>query len=321
MRRFLSGLVGLVGGIITVATIVGIAGGAWWVFDLLANFRLQYALAGLVVALAAYLLNNRVIAVIVLATVGFNAALIAPLYLREPTEAAGPDRLEIISFNVQLSNPLQQLDWILGNEPDFVFLFESSRVAEDLLVDVADGYDVLSGIVEPRNFGATVLARSDLGARIEWLPFADAGGEAVLLEVSFPGGADDGSQGGETVSLIGIHPPSPITARQAELRDVFLEAAGDFLATVEGPKIVTGDFNATPWTHGFRLVSEPSDLVNSQEGYGYSGTWRSNFWPAARIPIDHLLHSRELTVVDREVGPELATDHLPIRVELAWANG
>jgi endonuclease/exonuclease/phosphatase (EEP) superfamily protein YafD len=38
-----------------------------------------------------------------------------------------------------------------------------------------------------------------------------------------------------------------------------------------------------------------------------------------RIPIDHLVYDDGLTVVDREVGPELDADHRPIRVVVAPA--
>jgi endonuclease/exonuclease/phosphatase (EEP) superfamily protein YafD len=35
------------------------------------------------------------------------------------------------------------------------------------------------------------------------------------------------------------------------------------------------------------------------------------------VPIDHLLHSEALVAYDRQLGPELGSDHLPLVVDLA----
>jgi endonuclease/exonuclease/phosphatase (EEP) superfamily protein YafD len=35
-----------------------------------------------------------------------------------------------------------------------------------------------------------------------------------------------------------------------------------------------------------------------------------------RVPIDHLLHSDTLSVVDRRLGPAMGSDHFPLIVDL-----
>jgi len=44
-------------------------------------------------------------------------------------------------------------------------------------------------------------------------------------------------------------------------------------------------------------------------------TWHAHL-PAPRIPIDHVLVPPEATVLRREVGPDIGSDHLPIEAEI-----
>ncbi|NIR40837.1 MAG: hypothetical protein GWN07_33670, partial [Actinobacteria bacterium] len=48
---------------------------------------------------------------------------------------------------------------------------------------------------------------------------------------------------------------------------------------------------------------EPADLVNSQIGNGIGATWPAQLWWPVRIPLDHVLHTDDLTAVEREIGP------------------
>ncbi len=299
---------------VAAASLLGFAGKLWWGFDLLANFRLQYLLVLAPLAVAVALTGDRRWAAAIGAVALLNGLLIAPLYLGSPASPQGDDRLEIVSFNIQLSHPRQQLDWIMEGDPDLVLLFESSRLAESVLPDLVDGYAVLSGIDAENNYGLTVLARQELvddGLVLVNLALAGGQGDSARLNVPF---------GGETVSVFGIHPPSPSNPLRSTARDRFLEVAGQAVADVEGPVVVVGDFNATPWSHGFRLLADPGDLHNSQVGFGYAGTWPASLPAVLRIPLDHLLHSDHLTTVSRDLGPELSSDHLPIRVTLARAS-
>ena len=81
---------------------------------------------------------------------------------------------------------------------------------------------------------------------------------------------------------------------------------------------MTGDFNASTWSRGFALVGDPADLINSQRGFGVQPSWPAGN-PLVGIPIDHLIHSRELTTIDRHLGESLGSDHFPLIVTIGWA--
>lgn len=290
-------------------TVIGVLGDAWWGFDLLANFRLQYLI---VLGLAAAMLfrsGQRLAGGVFLAVALFNAAMIAPLYLNAPESAAGESRLAIVSSNMQTQTSRQQVSWLVASDPDLIFMFESSRQTEDLLRTTGLGYEITSAI-EPNNaFGLSVMSKEPI--EFEQLPSSRDGGDAIRLVAQL---------GGEPVVIYAVHPPSPSNPVRSEARDRLLERVGIAAAAEELPVIVVGDFNATPWSAGFRKLADPGELVNSQAGYGYSATWPAFLWPVFGVPLDHLVHSDDLTTVEREVGPSLGPDHRPIRVLLGFAE-
>lgn len=304
LRRLLTGL-GIAAG---AGSIIGIFGGLWWGFDLLANFRLQYLIVLAVAAAALFAGGKRVGSALLAGIALYNAALIVPLYGNDPAPAANEARLEIVSANMQARTSRQMVNWLVATDPDLVFLFESSRQTEDLLREADLGYVVTSGIEPENSYGLSILSRGSVD--FEMLPSARDGGDAVRLETRL---------GEQTVVVYAIHPPSPSNPTRSEARDKLLTRIGLAAADEVLPVVVVGDFNATPWSHGFRQLVEPGDLHNSQEGFGYGATWHADVWPLLGVPLDHLVHTRDLTVVDREVGPSVGPDHRPIRVVLARA--
>ncbi|MEO0587954.1 MAG: endonuclease/exonuclease/phosphatase family protein, partial [Planctomycetota bacterium] len=84
--------------------------------------------------------------------------------------------------------------------------------------------------------------------------------------------------------------------------------------------VVAGDFNATPFSSSFAALGR-AGLINSQRGHGWSATWPGELIPLGLgIPIDHVVHSADLTTVSRDVGPRLGSDHHAVVVDLAWAR-
>ena len=124
----------------------------------------------------------------------------------------------------------------------------------------------------------------------------------------------------EPIRLALLHPAVPSTSGLAARHERFLSLAG---ASIRAAKsgIVLGDLNTTPWSAGYRELLEEAGLEDTREGYGLQTTWPS-FLPAAlRIPVDHVLVTPDLAAADRQVGPEVGSDHLPVWVELAARAG
>lgn len=80
--------------------------------------------------------------------------------------------------------------------------------------------------------------------------------------------------------------------------------------------IIAGDLNTTPWSPHFRQLIRQTKLRDSQKGFGLQPSWPA--WaPWLGIPIDHVLLSQRLHILQRKVGPDVGSDHLPVFVELS----
>ncbi len=110
--------------------------------------------------------------------------------------------------------------------------------------------------------------------------------------------------------------------------------------------ILAGDFNAAPWSHAVKRVSEMTGLKMTS---GLKFTWaprlrnarmiskhfpdvpnsignlelpqwiinfQNSFGPI--LPIDHVLHSKMLSPLSRNVLPDVGSDHYPVRTEFVW---
>lgn len=121
---------------------------------------------------------------------------------------------------------------------------------------------------------------------------------------------------GEPVHLLFGNPVSPRTSSRAERRDDILGWIGAWSAERSDAVAVVGDLNATPWSAAFRSLLERGELVDSQRDHGLQASWPAD---AGRLglPIDHLLHSRSLTTIERQLGPSFGSDHRMIHARIA----
>lgn len=81
------------------------------------------------------------------------------------------------------------------------------------------------------------------------------------------------------------------------------------LPTAAQPAAFIGDMNMWGWT------------IDHMMPKGWRRVVRGKTWPAHRphSQIDHLLVTPSVDVVWGEVGPDLGSDHLPVRARLRWA--
>jgi endonuclease/exonuclease/phosphatase (EEP) superfamily protein YafD len=120
--------------------------------------------------------------------------------------------------------------------------------------------------------------------------------------------------GGRTLTFVLVHPPAPYSRGNASgHRNEFRALASEPFGR---PLAVCGDLNAPPWSWAYdHLVSE-ADLVDAN-GDRLDGTWPALLPGFLRLPIDTCLLSDGVTVTERDVGPAVGSDHLPVVLELA----
>lgn len=117
---------------------------------------------------------------------------------------------------------------------------------------------------------------------------------------------------GKPFSVMTTHMDRPIPiARQNEQ----LSALSAKVDNIDGPLILAGDFNSTPWSYALRnfvasnsLVRQTLNLATYPMNWFYFGAWRDTL---PFLPLDHVM-TRGLTVHELHAGRPTASDHLPV---------
>jgi endonuclease/exonuclease/phosphatase (EEP) superfamily protein YafD len=289
--------------VLAVVSVLAFFGQLSWMLDVVASFRVQLALLLLVLACLLMIGRWRRTAAVAVAGLLLNAVVIAPLFFGGGAALPPEEPLTVLSFNLWGSNDHfgEVISYIRQHDPEVVFLHEASRPWEVAMQSSGLDYEVTQSRSQELIYGTLVLTRP--GNEVTSFGFTTGGARAV--EVIHDG-----------VAFLGIHPLAPTTAERAALRDAQIAFAAGWAVEQTGPHAVVGDFNATPWSRPFRELMATADLRNSQKGFGIEASFPTTAFFALRIPIDHLVHSPELVVADRVLGPPMGSDHNPLLVEL-----
>lgn len=282
----------------------------WWL-DVLANFRPQYVVSLVILGLVVLMSRWRRIGYGILTVAAINLVFVLPLYVGSPG-VADPDlpSLRVMSFNLLSTNASYSdvIEYIRTVDPDLVLLHEASRPWEVAIEAANLDYQVIRPRSDSLIFGTLVMVRGEDVEAISY-GFAEAQPRAVSIMYR-PTGWPEG------VSVLSTHPLAPTEKDRAQLRDAQLDFAATWAADQEDGFIVVGDFNATPWSWPFRKLMARAPLRNSQLGFGVQPSFPTSSTFLMRVPIDHLLHSDTLSVVDRRLGPAMGSDHFPLVVDL-----
>jgi endonuclease/exonuclease/phosphatase (EEP) superfamily protein YafD len=117
--------------------------------------------------------------------------------------------------------------------------------------------------------------------------------------------------------LLGTHVLPPMGPASSRLRDGQLQAVADHVRDLGLPALVVGDFNATPWSSGLRHATS-SGLGYRSLRAPWSPTWRAR--SVFAIPIDQALCTAPLVILDRQVGPDVGSDHRALAISLGWSR-
>jgi endonuclease/exonuclease/phosphatase (EEP) superfamily protein YafD len=196
------------------------------------------------------------------------------------------------------------LQWLRANPADVAVILEVTPAWISRLETLADIYPHRAFRAREGNFGIAVLSRR------EWLTVQ----QVDFTSAPLPSFVVDYEFAGTPLTLIATHPPPPGASGYA-VRNRHLQAVGNVCRQAPGRCIVAGDLNATPWCHGFRVLTRSSGLVDTGLGFGFQPTWPILHGLSA-IPIDHVLASPDIGVTRRKVGPDIGSDHRPVIVEL-----
>ncbi|WP_420403055.1 endonuclease/exonuclease/phosphatase family protein [Nisaea sp.] len=209
-------------------------------------------------------------------------------------------RLRIVSLNLNhvYADAERVADFIAGAAPDVITLQELSleppgvirRLREEYPHQLICRYRSVSGIA--------VLSRT---------PFAATGcqNDHRLAWSTV-------ERNGQDVTIASLHLRWPFPGSQAAQ----VSGLKDAWPQLGTPLVLTGDFNAAPWSHAVQTIARSSG-TRVAPGLRRSYTWGENWLGSVlALPLDHVLVTPTLDVTRAALGPHVGSDHLPLIADI-----
>ena len=284
--------------------LTGVTAFSFWRFDhfrldIVAQFRPQYAFGCCALLLLALFSKCRRIAWITGISCILNLWQILSIPNVQPPLPDKPS-YRVLSLNLYLENKqsAQVLDLINRSQPDILLLIETQLLLPQLAASLRKiyPYQLLSWSYTPN--GMVLYSKYPLKKAPDAPPSVSAAEVAL---------------GGDSLWLVGCHPPSPRTQNFYEKRNQYYQELAKFVRKQSGSMLVFGDFNSAPWAPTFRhfLANSKLTMVNSR--YWRQPTWPSNkFWMG--VPIDHFLYTGGVRALEQYRSDSAGSDHYSIQM-------
>lgn len=276
--------------------------------DLFAHFLLPAIVGALIFALLAAFAGRHTTMLIFVGLAVVSTALAWPSIQQPATVAASGPRFTLMTFNVYYNNrQLQRVaDLVRETKPDIVVLLEIVPRIRTALDAVADQYPYRVECWQEQWGDALVLSR---------FPLTDIRGTLPEPKFRRPMGAVEIAIEGRKLTLFPTHLtlPYPLNGRGRQTGEI--DEIISAIATVKGPRILAGDFNASPWATTMVRTRTKLDMTLLT---GASGTWPKFLPRALGIPIDHILATPELALQSRKLFTVSGSDHRAVLADIAF---
>jgi endonuclease/exonuclease/phosphatase (EEP) superfamily protein YafD len=217
---------------------------------------------------------------------------------------SGGQSLTVLSLNTWLGHgDMERMERYLATGPaDVVVLSEFDPGKRALIEHLAGVY--------PHHVECSGELPCSL-AMLSRLPFAASGSARIAAtKPAFVWARLDAAQGGPT-TIIGTHLFRP--SANPWLHELQMKELAQFVRRIDGPLVLAGDLNTSPWSQSFRALRLATGLAPA-------GTLMPSWpaWPFAlpQVALDHIFVSTDLAVSAAGTGPAVGSDHLPVWAKL-----
>ena len=305
---------------VALATVLGLAGTKFWIFEVLDHPRLQYSLI-LAIALIVGGIYRQKWSFLFGVPFALNLVAILPLFFH-PNLPVSSNSIPLTIFHANLDRHnleyARAIEYVSSQKADLIFLQEVTPTWLNKLKSDLTNYKLHTALPLENSLGVAMLVPISAAPNIEIVTsqilYMPAYSPRPMIQVIV-------RREGKEIAIL-----STSTARGTNSKGAsgfqkieFDEIAKWSVNQQEGQKravIAIGDLNSTPWCGRFRQFTVDSNLVNSQLGFGLQTTWPAKLPSLFRIAIDHCLHSKSLRTVERAIGSNIGSDHLPLLVKL-----
>lgn len=302
-------LIGIIVSCLGFLALASVEGDIGWLAEMCASLRCQIVVVLLISALPFLFTRSlRLVSLLLVILALANVALVSPILLPAKQKA---DAKDFLSFQVLQTN------------------LENKKAYEEIVKQVQD--------LGPDIFCVENLDEDSSRRLNEQLPFYHRGGEfpdakgtgigifcnhpmsdmqvkkvgpdklpVVMAKVKFEFG---------DCNIVALSAPAPADAASFKKRNAYLDAVGKEVSQLQGPVVVTGLFNVTPYGAAFANWIKTYNLIDGRVGNGFNPNL--HFGPTDivinRFPVDHFLVSQNIEVQKYSVKPNsLGGSHAPI---------
>lgn len=302
MRRLFSQTIVLSLWVVLFCTLIGFAASQWWFFDLFTPFRPQALIWAVLILPLGWWLKSKptvtlctLIVALNLMAMGGRIAAFSPTSSQEAQADQISISRTVLFANVNQNNrDYDRLRRVVKAEaPHVVVLAETDSrwIAGIKLAEADFPYRHL----EPRNdlFGMAIYADQPFTAHTHYVGAL----QLPLVHAEF-----------EHYVLLAVHPIPPLNSKFALDNQLYMQTLAALTVQSQKPVLITGDFNASLWSHALQPLAGNNIKSLSPSGWGY--TWPTKFWPLA-TQIDHAFIKNIPKGKTRILG-DIGSDHYPI---------
>ncbi|MDO8900930.1 MAG: endonuclease/exonuclease/phosphatase family protein [Phenylobacterium sp.] len=287
--------------------------------DIATHFALVFLVLAMVAALMAALTPRSLLRRVTLGAAALAVALAGVLILPEmvrntqpasDSEGAELARLKVIQMNTWSGRNQtmdETADWLVAQDPDIIVVEESSRRFQRALEARGDYHRTC----DPDD-RCEVIIYSKAAPVSGGLPRVSDGAYFPATRATFdaPGG---------DFTVIGAHFTWPVPAGPQQQQSLRLTRIAELYD--RDRLIITGDFNATPWSFTLRRQDKALGLTRRNRAMLTWPAMAFSRWnihmPLPFLAIDHVYAGSDWKTVSVERGPSLGSDHFPVIVTLA----
>jgi endonuclease/exonuclease/phosphatase (EEP) superfamily protein YafD len=306
IRRRIELAARLVTALTAAATVLAALARSGWVADLASHFPWQYAGAALIAALALGVLRRTTWALAAAASFAFNLYAAWPAAL-PAVEAPRSQPLRVLVCNVFFGSSSHDRVIALARNahPDAAVFVEVTPEWRRALEVLEDDLPHVRYAGKGRH-GVLLMSRLPFEAPRVLKAAPDA---EPALHVRL-------SAGPRRLDLFAVHANWPLGGYTTDLRNRQLRMLAQLASSADGPVVIAGDLNISPYSPHFRDLLKDGRL-RSAAGRRWLPTWPT-FFPPAAIQIDHVLVSPDVGVTAVETGALTGSDHLPLVADLVF---
>lgn len=282
--------------------------GDYLYLELATHFRLQYVAVAIICAGSLTVFQSWKFLPIALACALLNASHLFPYFSSKTEINASSAHLRVLHANVLKDNQNYRAVFALitENNPDVVVLQEITESWDQQVKFLQAKYPYYKSAPAASGAGMALFSRYRL-RDLKVLQLDASTHLAILAEIDISG---------QPVTILALHPPTPITPNKFANRNRQFREAASLLNSMTGPKVLIGDLNTTMWSPYFVSLTRSTGLRDARLGFGLQTSWPVPLPAILRLPIDHCLVSEEVQVSQLRLGAPAGSDHCPLIVDL-----